>query len=255
MSAVEFSGGRLVTTSDPKYFTVAANPFTAAGKTVSTKLLTTRIADVRFVADELQVAAVGQDPDADHKPLPTGLASSLQLTTIGMYGHSFGGATTAKVLRTDQRFTAGIDLDGFALGQAQTKGLSKPFLVVGAGDHNTTLDPSWKTFLPTLTGWHRWIEVKDAGHYRFIDLGSSARRWGLDKTLKKQDPTTWMQVFGDIEDASGQRINRQLVSGFFDQFLRGKSAAILSNPSAAFPDLVDRTKDIGTPAAGAASRR
>ena len=255
MPAVEFPGGRVVTTSDPKYCTAAANPFTAAGKPVAAKLLDVRVADVRFVADELQVAAGGRNPDADGKPLPNGLGSAVQLTDMGMYGHSFGGATSAEVLLTDRRFRAGIDLDGFVLGQARTKGLAKPFLVIGAGDHNTTLDPSWKTFLPTLSGWHRWIQVNDAGHYRFIDLGGSAHRWGLDSTLKKQDPTTWRQVFGDIPDATSQRITRDLVVGFFGQFLKNQPAAVLTRPSAAFPDLLDRTRDIDTPAAAGGGRR
>ncbi len=243
----------MITTSDPKYCTAAANPFNPAGKPVAAQLLAVRVADVSFVADELQRAAAGQNPDADKKPLPQGLGNAMRTTGMGMYGHSFGGATTAEVLLTDRRFVAGIDLDGFILGRAATKGSNKPFLVIGAGDHNTTLDPSWKTFLPALSGWHRWLQVSDAGHYRFIDLGGSVVRWGLNKTLKKQDPTTWRQVFGDIDDATSQRIDRDLVTGFFQQFLLGQPASILDRPSAQYRDVVDRTKEIGTKSAGSAT--
>ena len=108
-------------------------------------------------------------------------------------------------------------------------------------------NPAAVTFLPALGGWHRWIQVADAGHYRFVDLGSSVKHFGLDSTIKTQDPTTWEQVFGNIDDAASQQINRDLVSEFFAKFLHGRPAAILDDPAAVHPELIDRTADI-TPA-------
>lgn len=86
--------------------------------------------------------------------------------------------------------------------------------------------------------------MTDAGHYRFVDIGGSTTHWGLDATLKPQDPETWTQIFGDVDDARSQQIDRTLVAGFFDTFLRDEAAPVLDDPSATFSDVVDRTSII-----------
>ncbi|WP_232062350.1 alpha/beta hydrolase [Variovorax sp. PBS-H4] len=239
---VQFPDGRTVATSNPDFCTAGTDP----ASPVLQQLLQVRVEDVSFTADALQQIHDGANPTADGAPLPAGLDSALELDRMGIYGHSFGGATAAAVLAVDGRFVAGIDLDGFIIGPVAQQGLDKPFLVVGSSYHDPTFDPTWGTFLPTLTGWHRWFQVTDAGHYRFIDLGGSAMKWGLDTTLKEQDPTTWTQVFGDIDDATSQQINRDLVAGFFGDFLRDESAAVLEEPAALFPNVIDRTAEIVT---------
>ena len=241
-AAVAFPDGRVITPSDPAYCNAGADP--VANKDVLEKLLQVRVDDVSFTADALQQIADGQNPDVEGEPLPAGLASSMDLSRFGIYGHSFGGGTAAAVLLADDRFVAGVDLDGFVAGPVAVEGLDKPFLVVGSSYHDQLLDTSWATFLPALRGWHRWIQVKDAGHYRFVDLGGSVKHFGLDSTLKSQDPTTWDQVFGNIDDAASQQIDRDLVAGFFDQFLRDRPAPILDDPAAVHPELVDRTAEI-----------
>jgi hypothetical protein len=39
---------------------------------------------------------------------------------------------------------------------------------------------------------------------RFIDLGGSVRKWGLDQQIKPTDPDTWRRVFGDIGDVGDE---------------------------------------------------
>lgn len=124
---------------------------------------------------------------------------------MGIYGHSFGGATAAAVLVEDWRFAAGVNLDGFIIGPTATQGLSKPFLTVGSSYHDPIQDPSWASFLPALTKWWRWFQVDDAGHYRFIDLGGSVNALGLD-AMRELDPVLWEQIFGDVPDEQSQQI-------------------------------------------------
>lgn len=243
MPAVAFPDGRVITTIDPTFCT-AGSDFSPDNQAILERLLQVRVDDVTFTLDQLEQANEGQDPDVDGAPMPQGLSGSMNLSGVGIYGHSFGGGTAAAVMFDDSRFVAGVDLDGFIVGPVARAGLDRPFLVVGSSYHTPEMDPSWSTFLPALRGWHRWFSVTDAGHYRFVDLGGSAMRWGLDATLESQDPETWTEVFGDIDDAASQQIDRALVSGFFGTFLRNEPAAILDDPSAAFPDLVDRTSTI-----------
>lgn len=49
---------------------------------------------------------------------------------IGVLGHSFGGAAAAEACRMDSRFRAGMNLDGTLFGEAVTKGVRQPFLMV-----------------------------------------------------------------------------------------------------------------------------
>jgi hypothetical protein len=47
-----------------------------------------RIADTRFVLDELASLASATNPDAEHRALPNGLSTALDLAKVGMFGHS-----------------------------------------------------------------------------------------------------------------------------------------------------------------------
>lgn len=91
---VEFPGGRVE---------VSRQPNTPAA---ITKAAAVRVADTRFVLDELAVLNSGVNPDAAHRPLPAGLAGALDLARIGMFGHSLGGATAANAMAADPRIGA-----------------------------------------------------------------------------------------------------------------------------------------------------
>lgn len=241
-AAVELADGSVVGPVDPAFCAAGADPFSPDGQAVLTRLLDVRVTDVRAVADILEDAAEGDATAADM--LPPGLAAAIEPGGFGIYGHSFGGGTAAAVLSVDDRFVAGIDLDGFIIGPVATAGLDDPFLVIGSSYHDPLSDPSWASFLPNLRGWRAWWTLADAGHYRFIDLGGSAHRWGLDQTLRSQDPTTWGQVFGDVDDAQSQAALRAAVVGFFDVFLRAADDDRLAEVLSDHPVLVDRTAEI-----------
>lgn len=57
-----------------------------------------RVADARFVLDELTSLNHGDNPDAERRSLPQGTSRGLNLATVGMFGHSLGGATTAAAM-------------------------------------------------------------------------------------------------------------------------------------------------------------
>ncbi|HEU0101729.1 MAG TPA: hypothetical protein VFR07_05355 [Mycobacteriales bacterium] len=252
--AVEFPGGRVEKTTDPEYCLAGGDPYSAKSQRVLKDLLAVRVADTRYVLDQLIRLDRGANPDVAGAPLPPGIAGTLDTEQVGIYGHSFGGATAAAVMREDRRFVAGVNLDGLLVGPVERSGLDKPFLVMGSSYHSQASDPSWASFLPRLSGWHRWFRVQGAGHYRFIDLGGSVRRWGLDETLKQQDPETWRLVFGDIGDGVSSAIVRTTTAAFFDRFLRGRAQPLLSSPHAYFPQLQDRTDRIDpAPRSGADS--
>lgn len=239
--AVEFPGGRVETTTDPSFCATGGDPFSPGNQAILQRLLDVRVADTRFVLDQLERINRGANPDASGRPLPRGLARSMDTSHVGIFGHSFGGGTAAAVMHTDPRFVAGVNLDGLVVGAVVQSGLDRPFLVLGSSYHEPAQDESWAEFLPRLTGWHRWFRVNDAGHYRFIDLGGSVRKWGLEEAIKPLDPETWRLNFGDIDDRPSQEIVISLTSAFFERFLRGRPSPILIRPSAFFPQIEDRT--------------
>jgi hypothetical protein len=49
---------------------------------------------------------------------------------------------------------------------------------VPAGAHHR-FDPTWKSFLPALPGWHRIVAIAESGHCSFADLGLWARDAGI----------------------------------------------------------------------------
>jgi dienelactone hydrolase len=77
--------------------------------------------DASFVLDRV-LSLNEQDPKGilEHKVDPS---------RVAIMGHSFGGANAAYVLSTDNRFKAGINLDGFPYGtEGITSGLQQPFM-------------------------------------------------------------------------------------------------------------------------------
>lgn len=64
------------------------------------------------------------------KSLPIEL--SIDFSKIGVFGHSFGGATSANTLTRDSRFKAGINLDGFYFGEGHLTGFHQPFMELRA---------------------------------------------------------------------------------------------------------------------------
>jgi predicted dienelactone hydrolase len=60
---------------------------------------------------------------------PSGrFVGKLDLQAIGVFGHSFGGASAAQTCRLDNRCKAGADLDGTLYGDVIQVGLKQPFI-------------------------------------------------------------------------------------------------------------------------------
>lgn len=97
-------------------------------------------------------------------------------------------------------------------------------VMVGAGEASQRGPHlrGWKK----LDGWKRWLTVRDAGHFTFIDLPVLAAQIGVT------DPTA------PISGKRSGEITRDYVSAFFDQQLRGLHRPLLDGPSAANPEVV-----------------
>jgi Platelet-activating factor acetylhydrolase, isoform II len=228
---VEFPGGRVVT----------PRPNQSPVDSV-------RIEDARFVLDELTSLASGTNPDAEHRPLPSGLSTALDLTKVGMFGHSLGGATAAKAMAADARISAGINLDGsmFLANPALHQNINKlgAELAIRLGDrafmtmthqgHDTHSDPSLAGFWSHQRGWRLFLTMRSAQHYSYTDLEQFLGQLLTARILSHQITRARVsEAIGTIQPTRAVAAERAFIAAFFDLQLRGlsKANALLSGPS------------------------
>lgn len=229
---VEFPGGRLVVgTFDP----------TTPDQLLEAQQI--RAADTRFVLDELTVLNHGGNPDAEHAPLPAGLAGSLDLSRVGMFGWSVGGAATAQVMHDDPRIVAGINLDGTFWGPLATEGVDRPFLLMTGSEHTDQNDPSLASFLGASTGptWH--LALDDSQHATFSDFEELVPELGPTLGLTPAQVAT---VVGTIDPTTAVTDERVYIRAFFDRFLRHRDDHLLDGPSPRYPDISFEDSRTGT---------
>jgi len=117
------------------------------------------VADQRFVYDTLETWAV-------HDPL---LANTLDLTRIGSFGHSFGGATALEVCRVDPRCRGSVDLDGGLYGGSETHPAIRPLLLMTSADSSldTEAVQGWNALVQSATAGAYWLELPHSNHLSF----------------------------------------------------------------------------------------
>ncbi|MBO2451270.1 lipase [Actinomadura barringtoniae] len=232
-SLIEFPGGRVATQTLPPQ---------SAQRTRTA--IDTRVADTRFVLDRLKALRSGRNPDAEHRALPRGLGRTLDLSRIGMFGHSAGGIQAAEAMRVDRRLDAGIDFDGTmeysdgALVPVARTGLNRPFMLMGAATGGTPqthrTSRSWKAFWDHSSGWKRDLNVPAGSHYSYTDLQTILP--ALSKPLGL--PADKVRDFvGTVDPDRMTSALRAYVTAFFDRHLRGRTEPLLNGPSPAHPDV------------------
>ena len=229
-AAVEFPGGRV-------------EPAMEAGITPEgrKKAIDARVADSRFVLDELTRLARGTNPDAEHRPLPRGLGATLDLGRVGMFGHSYGGFTAGETMYHDRRIDAGINLDGTMRsdepGEVAKHGLDRPFLLFGSefdtgGFHDHATDPSWQSFWAAQRGWKRDLSLRESRHLGFTDLQAVAPQVSALVTPERLTAT-----IGTIDPRRSLLAQEDYVSAFFDLHLRGVDRHLFDGPSSCYPEV------------------
>ncbi|RAV11719.1 alpha/beta hydrolase family protein [Paenibacillus contaminans] len=134
------------------------------------------VADAKFVLDQVEKLA-GNDPDRR-------FTGRMDMNNVGMFGHSFGGATSAQMLMTDSRVKAAINMDGVLYGKLRVpeEGLKKPFMMMSADDTirdaTSTDDKAFAKFIEetlprykhVAVGGNYWMKINEMKHMGFSDL-------------------------------------------------------------------------------------
>ncbi len=175
---------------------------------IKTAAVRTRVADVRFLAD---VLLRGGGPGV--------IAGHLDAARVGVFGHSLGGSTAAEVCRTDARFVAGADLDGFVYTEVRAEGVAQPFLLVESDDEgppspeSVAREEGMDTFVGALRGPACRFHVLHARHADFTDFAAlSPILPYVTATLAKK---------GGEDTLRG---TNEVIAAFFDATVRGDPA-------------------------------
>ena len=179
--------------------------------------------DLRFMLDEIERLDRNSEGIFFHR---------LDLSRIGAFGHSFGGAASISVGLKDKRIKAVLNLDGSPFGLLSKDFLPKPFMVIkhdisakyavvppdeaGKAMQAQVEEELSSVYLRGRPGYR--LAVADAKHMTFSDMAvlptwaDTARRFGIEDA---DDGTkTLVGICDNIE-------------AFFDKFLLGKASPLM----------------------------
>jgi predicted dienelactone hydrolase len=176
--------------------------------------------DAIFVLDMLEGMAA--DPSSR-------FYARLDLAHVGLFGHSFGGATAVRVCELDERCQAGADLDGTLFSDTAKGTLQKPFLFMTETKCGSACETMRQMFSKAGAPAY-YLSLDGAEHFSFSDL-----------PLRLLPPVRTLFVatgtLGPIRPARGLEIASAYLVAFFDRYLQGIDSALLLGPSPEYPEV------------------
>ena len=212
--------------------TSTGNPESCAGRNddedCATRLMTPLVDGIGRALDHLQRMAT-EDPR---------FSGRLDLTRVGVFGHSFGGAQAAEFCSQDVRCKAGVNIDGRPLGSVVQTGIRVPFMFL-LSDHGTPDDAVSRRILSQIdTIYARQprdtrmrIAIRGAHHFTFSDDGA---------LLKSRLFRGVLRLFGVLR-IDGRRqveVTAYALRTFFDGHLKHATAGPVDLTSPRFPEIV-----------------
>jgi dienelactone hydrolase len=190
------------------------------------KLLPMWTSDTQFVVERLgRLNAAG----------PSGkFTGRLDMQKLGIFGHSFGGATALQFCHDDSRCKAGIDIDGDPYGSAIREGATQPFFFL-LSDHGDLSGPETRevfariqSVYDRLPSGKLLLMIRGANHFSFSD----------QILVKSRYVVKLMQLLqGGIDQRRGLAITTACVHTFFDVYLKGGSPTLLDNLRRDYPEV------------------
>ena len=122
--------------------------------------------------------------------------------SLGIFGHSLGGATAGQMCAGNTMFKAGINLDGFQFGELHDQSLSVPFMFVSSNREEDRYLRAL-TFMDNAKNDCYQVAIKGFSHDNFTDL-----KYVLEG------------------DRKAIELQRDLIKTFFDKYVKGITADI-----------------------------
>jgi dienelactone hydrolase len=195
------------------------------------------VADVRFVLDQMEQFNAGDSLFTDR----------LDLTHVGIFGHSLGGGVAAEAMYEDDRFDAAINMDGTLFGEVATNGIARPLMLMLSERVPLTAEQiKLSGSSPEANAYFQQREAATqatvydhaAPGYRLTLKGSTHHTFIGFEPLAAPALFIPAQVVGTIDGARAVGIIDDYVVSFFDQHLKGQPSALLDGPPAVYPEVV-----------------
>ncbi len=183
------------------------------------KIIRIRSEDYRFLATELNRLNSGE-----RKSL---LAGRLDISKLGIFGYSGGGAVAGQLCAVDSRFKAGINLDGFQFGDVIRGKVEQPFMLMyseGFAGSNDSMIQNFRNATYEVT-------IKGTRH---MDYSDNPLIFPLSKRIGMSGPISSRRML---------RITNDYILSFFDKYLKGKDAALLDGPPLQYPEVIFKKLD------------
>src|SRR5262249_20965282 len=187
----------------------------------ASRLIDAWTSDTAFVLDRLA------EMNRSNAPGPF---SNLDLSRVGLFGHSFGGASIAEFCRVDARCKAGIDIDGAPHGRVIETGLRQPFMFL-LSDHRRDADPESRQVKADIQSIYDGLpadgrialEIRGAFHFMFSDDGA-VRKSSLVRGV--------VHLLGrlDIDARRQLAVTSYCLHAFFDAHLKGLGTLPIPSP-------------------------
>ncbi len=193
------------------------------------RVLTAWIADIGFVLDRLERLNTS---DASGK-----FTGRLDMTRVGVFGHSFGGATALQFCHDDPRCNAGIDVDGQPFGSVIQDGLRQPFMFL-MSDHSRESDPESRQIMANIQSIYDHLPPN--GRLRIVIGGANHFLFSDDGALLKSHIVMRMLRALGVVGLDGRRqlaVTVYCLHGFFDAYLKGTSVSPLKISSPLYPEV------------------
>ena len=219
---VAFPDGRVMFRTEENNPETCVVPDRAQMERCVGRVLAAWTSDIAFVLDRL---ARLNASDSSGK-----LTGRLDMTRVGVFGHSLGGAVAAQFCHEDSRCRAGIDIDGAPHGSVIQAGLRQPFMFL-LSDHGRESDSASNQIRTDIQSIYdrmppdRRLRVTIRGgfHYMFSDDGA---------VMKSSLVRGLLRVSGRL-GMSGRRqlaVTAYCVRTFFDAYLKGDSRPSIASP-------------------------
>lgn len=196
--------------------------------------------DISFLMDKVQEGLLtGRIP---------GFEGQFETSSIGVYGHSLGGATSAKATLLDSRISCMVNLDGPITDEVAYRGLDQPSLLMSAGARYPLIVQNWPTFLNNSRGYKWHLVVENTQHLSFSDApfildavnvtDETVRRGFLDGSVPGSQAT--LPGEGQAGSVSGPRIleiQTSYLDAFFGTCLEKRNETLLDGPSEEFREV------------------
>lgn len=182
-------------------------------ETFMDNVLRIRVADVQFAVDEMQRMNAG-----DRESI---FAGKLDLSRLGILGHSMGGGVAGQTCLVDERFKAGVNLDGFQFGDVVDGEIRQPFMTIYSEQFTRAND----YILDRFESVSYTLTIEGTTHSNFQDVPfvlPASKRIGLA---------------GPISATRAARITNDYLLAFFAKHLAGEGAPLLDQRSPDYPEV------------------